>query len=48
MFLAAGPSFRPGARISMANLVDEAPTLARVLGDSLPGADGRVMEELLN
>ena len=47
IFIAAGPSFRPGARISMAHLVDEAPTLARVLGDSLPGADGRVLEELL-
>lgn len=47
VFIAAGPAFRSGARLSMANLVDEAPTLARVLGDSLPNADGRVMVELL-
>ena len=47
VFLAAGPSFRPGAKLPMAHLVDEAPTLAHVLGDSLPGADGRVLEELL-
>lgn len=47
IFLAAGPSFQPGAHLSMANLVDEAPTLAHILGDSLPGADGRVLKELL-
>ena len=47
VFLGAGPSFRPGAVLSMANLVDEAPTLARILGAELPCADGRILNELL-
>lgn len=47
VFLGAGPSFRPGAVLSMAHLVDEGPTLARVLGTRLPDADGRVLTELL-
>lgn len=46
-FLACGPSFKAGARISSANLVDGAPTYAKVLGVSLPNTDGRVLSELL-
>ena len=45
--LAMGPAFRPGAVLEHAELIDGAPTWARVLGLELPDADGRVLEELL-
>ena len=45
--LAAGPAFRTGAVLEHADLVDGAPTWAKVLGLELPHADGRVLEELL-
>lgn len=47
VFLAAGPAFRPGAVVETAHVTDEAPTLAAVLGQTLPQADGRVLRELL-
>lgn len=47
VFMAHGPDFREGAALKNAKLVDVAPTLAAVLGRSLPEADGRVMTELL-
>lgn len=47
VFMAHGPAFREGAAIAQANLVDIAPTLARVLGQELPEADGRVLTQLL-
>ena len=47
VFLAHGPSFRDQALLETANLRDVAPTLAAVLGTSLPDADGRVLTELL-
>lgn len=46
--LAMGPAFRSGAVLEHAQLIDGAPTWARVLGLELPDADGRVLEELLN
>jgi len=45
--LACGPAFRTGAALEHADLIDGAPTWARVLGLDLPDADGRVLEELL-
>ena len=45
--LAAGPAFRTGAVLEHADLIDGAPTWAKVLGLDLPDADGRVLEELL-
>ena len=39
-FLAMGPAIRPGVRVAGMNLVDGAPTYARILGIDLPGADG--------
>lgn len=48
IFMAHGPAFREGARLSHARLVDIAPTLAAALGQTLADADGRVMNELLN
>jgi predicted AlkP superfamily pyrophosphatase or phosphodiesterase len=47
VFLAHGPAFKDGAYLKNAKLVDIAPTLAAVLGQTLPEADGRVLTELL-
>lgn len=47
IFLAAGPAFKPGAVVANAHVTDEAPTLAAVLGQTMPQADGRVLHELL-
>lgn len=47
VFLAHGPRFRSGALLETANLRDVAPTLAALLGASLPDADGQVLTELL-
>lgn len=44
---AFGPHIRAGAVIEKANLVDEAPTIARLLGIDLPDVDGRVLTEIL-
>ncbi len=46
-FLACGPAIKKGIVLKGAELVDGAPTYARILGTALPGADGRVLEELL-
>lgn len=45
--LAYGPAFEKGVTIPCANLVDGAPTWAKVLGVDLPDCDGRVLHELL-
>lgn len=47
IFLAAGPAFKPGAVLKNAHVTDEAPTLAAVLSQTMPQADGRVLRELL-
>ena len=47
VFLAHGPAFRDGATLKTANVVDIAPTLAAVLSQTMPEADGRVLTELL-
>lgn len=46
-FFACGPAFRPGAMLERANLVDEAPTMARILGIEMEDIDGRCLHELL-
>ena len=46
-FIACGPAFFKGARISNAELVDGAPTYAKVMGVDLPYADGNALTELL-
>lgn len=45
--LARGPHIRAGARLDRRPIVDEAPTYARILGVSLPDADGTALTELL-
>lgn len=47
VFLAKGPDFKENAVLESADLVDEAPTYAKILGVSLGDVDGRVLEELL-
>ena len=42
----SGPGIAKGRRLDRADLVDIAPTLAKALGLSLPGAEGRVLKEV--
>lgn len=45
--IAWGPDIRPGIRIKRKPIVDEAPTYAKILGLSLPDADGKPIDEIL-
>lgn len=47
VFIARGPAFCPGTILPAGRLVDEAPTLARVLGTEMSDADGVCLEALL-
>ena len=47
-FIGAGPSFRKGAVIEEGNILNHAPTFARILGLELPDADGKAVEEILS
>lgn len=46
-FLGCGPAFQSGAVLEHAELIDGAPTYAKILGVRLPAAQGRALEELL-
>lgn len=46
-FLALGPAFKNGVALEHADLTDGAPTYAKILGASLPQADGKVISEIL-
>jgi predicted AlkP superfamily pyrophosphatase or phosphodiesterase len=47
VFVAWGRGIKPGARLGFIDNIDVAPTIARLLGQSLPAADGRVLAEIL-
>ena len=47
VFWAQGPDFNPGVILDQCDLVDVAPTLARLLGGELPNAQGRVLQAML-
>lgn len=47
VFMAHGPDFKENVSIPNAKLVDIAPTLAKILGQELPEAEGRCLTELL-
>lgn len=47
VFVASGPAFRAGAYRERGRTIDEAPTFARILGASMPEAEGCVMEDML-
>lgn len=46
-FLACGPDIRKGAILDRRTMVDEAPTMARMLGFDMPNTDGAAIEEIL-
>ena len=46
-FMAAGPAVKPGVVIESRSMVDEAPTMARMLGFTMPDTDGTAIEEML-
>ena len=47
LFIASGAGVKPAVRLGTIENVDVAPTIARLLGLQLAGADGRVLEEIL-
>jgi predicted AlkP superfamily pyrophosphatase or phosphodiesterase len=47
VFLAYGPDVRPGVVVPRGRVIDEAPTMARLLGLEFPGTEGSVMQQLL-
>lgn len=47
-FAASGYGIKKGARVDTMHLWDEGPTIAKLLGGHLPGADGEVVEEFLD
>lgn len=47
-FIAFGPKIKKGVTIEHANLVDGAPTYAKILGVELNDCDGKSLNELLN
>ncbi len=47
VFVASGPAFADGAVLTHAQVLDEAPTIAHILGGQMPQAEGRVLHELL-
>lgn len=47
IFIASGAGIKKGARLDRVRNLDVAPTIARLLGLSLPQPDGRVLEEIL-
>jgi predicted AlkP superfamily pyrophosphatase or phosphodiesterase len=47
-FIAAGPALRRGVVLDRRSMVDEAPTMAKILGFEMDDVDGQVMADLLN
>jgi arylsulfatase A-like enzyme len=47
VFIARGPAFKAGYYRERGRVIDEAPTYATILGDSMPAADGSVMMDVL-
>jgi predicted AlkP superfamily pyrophosphatase or phosphodiesterase len=47
IFMAAGKGIRPKTILPYARLIDEGPTLAKLLGVDLGDTDGRIIEDLL-
>ncbi len=45
-FMAVGPDIIPGMEIEEMSLLDEGPTMAEIMGLSLPDADGRILHEI--
>ena len=45
--MAAGPDVKPGVIVERRSMVDEAPTMARMLGFVMEDTDGTAIEEIL-
>lgn len=45
--IVAGPGIRPGVSLRQVRMIDIAPTLAAAMGLSMPGAEGRLIVELV-
>lgn len=48
VFMASGKGIRPNVQVSNISLVDEAPTIARILGIDLGQTDGQCIEDILD
>jgi predicted AlkP superfamily pyrophosphatase or phosphodiesterase len=48
VFVAWGRRIKPGMKLSTADILDVAPTIAELLGISLPGVQGKVLAEILS
>ena len=48
VFLMSGPGVKKGHRIRTMNLIDEGPTIAKLMGSSLWGVDGRILYDFLS
>ncbi len=46
-FMLVGPGVKPGVELECCDIVDEAPTLAALLGLEMKGVDGKVLHQLL-
>ena len=47
LFIACGPSVKKGVVIEKANMVDEAITMAKMIGFDMPDTDGKLIKEIL-
>ena len=47
VFIASGRGIKSGVRLGIVDILDVAPTLAAILVEHLPGADGKVLSEIL-
>lgn len=48
VFVAQGRGIRSGLKLGIVDILDVAPTIAALLGQTLPSADGKVLREILN
>jgi predicted AlkP superfamily pyrophosphatase or phosphodiesterase len=46
-FVAWGRGIKPGVKLGLIDNIDVAPTMATLLGQKMPGADGKVLQEML-
>lgn len=47
LFIASGPSVKKGVVIPQADMVDEAVTMAKMIGFDMPNTDGKLLKEML-
>lgn len=47
LFIASGPSIKKGVVVEKANMVDEAVTMAKMIGFDMSGTDGVIIEDIL-